>query len=51
MDHARRVAKRIRADNVHINGATSAFDGCFGGYKQPGTAASGVKRASRNTSS
>jgi aldehyde dehydrogenase (NAD+) len=36
MDHARRVAKRIRAGNVHINGATSAFDGSFGGYKQSG---------------
>ena len=36
MDHARRVAKRIRAGNVHINGARSAFDGCFGGYKQSG---------------
>jgi aldehyde dehydrogenase (NAD+) len=36
MEHARRVAKRIRAGNVHINGARSAFDGCFGGYKQSG---------------
>ena len=36
VDHARRVAKRIRAGNVHINGARSAFDGCFGGYKQSG---------------
>src|ERR1700723_1012392 len=36
MDHARRVAKRLRAGNVHINGARSAFDGCFGGYKQSG---------------
>jgi aldehyde dehydrogenase (NAD+) len=36
LDHARRVAKRIRAGNVHINGARSAFDGCFGGYKQSG---------------
>jgi aldehyde dehydrogenase (NAD+) len=36
MDHARRVAKRIRAGNIHINGARSAFDGCFGGYKQSG---------------
>jgi aldehyde dehydrogenase (NAD+) len=36
IDHARRVARRIRAGNVHINGARSAFDGCFGGYKQSG---------------
>jgi aldehyde dehydrogenase (NAD+) len=36
LDHARRVARRIRAGNVHINGARSAFDGCFGGYKQSG---------------
>jgi aldehyde dehydrogenase (NAD+) len=36
MEHARRVAKRIRAGNVHINGARVAFDGCFGGYKQSG---------------
>jgi len=36
IDHARRVAKQIRAGNVHINGARSAFDGCFGGYKQSG---------------
>jgi len=36
IEHARRVAKRIRAGNVHINGARVAFDGCFGGYKQSG---------------
>src|ERR1700723_28933 len=36
VDHARRVAKRIRAGNVHINGARSAFDACFGGYTQSG---------------
>ena len=36
MEHARRVARRIRAGNIHINGARSAFDGCFGGYKQSG---------------
>jgi aldehyde dehydrogenase (NAD+) len=36
INHARHVAKRIRAGNVHINGARSAFDGCFGGYKQSG---------------
>jgi aldehyde dehydrogenase (NAD+) len=33
---ARRVAKRIRAGNVHINGARVDFGGCFGGYKQSG---------------
>ncbi len=31
-----RVAKRIRAGNVHINGARIDFGGCFGGYKQSG---------------
>jgi len=33
---ARRVAKRIRSGNVHINGARLDFSGCFGGYKQSG---------------
>jgi aldehyde dehydrogenase (NAD+) len=36
IERARRVAKRIRAGNVHINGAPVDFDGCFGGYKQSG---------------
>ena len=36
LDRARRVAKRIRAGNVHINGARLDFGGCFGGYKQSG---------------
>jgi aldehyde dehydrogenase (NAD+) len=36
IDHARRVAKRIRSGNVHINGARLDFSGCFGGYKQSG---------------
>ncbi len=36
MERARRVAKRIRAGNVHINGARVDFGGCFGGYKQSG---------------
>ena len=36
MDRARRVAKRIRSGNVHINGARIDFGGCFGGYKQSG---------------
>ena len=36
LDRARRVAKRIRSGNVHINGARVDFGGCFGGYKQSG---------------
>jgi aldehyde dehydrogenase (NAD+) len=36
IDRARRVAKRIRAGNVHINAARLDFASCFGGYKQSG---------------
>jgi aldehyde dehydrogenase (NAD+) len=36
LEHARRVAKRIRSGNVHINGARLDFGGSFGGYKQSG---------------
>jgi len=36
VDRARRVARRIRSGNVHINGARVDFGGCFGGYKQSG---------------
>jgi aldehyde dehydrogenase (NAD+) len=36
MERARRVARRIRAGNVHINGARIDFSACFGGYKQSG---------------
>jgi len=36
IERARRVAKRIRAGNVHINGARADFSGSFGGYKQSG---------------
>jgi len=36
LERARQVAKRIRAGNVHINGARVDFSGCFGGYKQSG---------------
>jgi aldehyde dehydrogenase (NAD+) len=36
IERARRIAKRIRAGNVHINSAPVDFDGCFGGYKQSG---------------
>jgi aldehyde dehydrogenase (NAD+) len=35
-ERARRVARRIRAGNVHVNGARVDFGGCFGGYKQSG---------------
>ncbi|HTZ76012.1 MAG TPA: aldehyde dehydrogenase family protein [Candidatus Aquilonibacter sp.] len=36
LDRARRVAKRIRSGNVHVNDARLDFDACFGGYKQSG---------------
>jgi aldehyde dehydrogenase (NAD+) len=36
IERARRVAKRIRSGNVHINRARLDFAGCFGGYKQSG---------------
>jgi aldehyde dehydrogenase (NAD+) len=36
IERARRVAKRLRSGNVHINGARVDFAGCFGGYKQSG---------------
>ena len=36
IDRARRVANRLRAGNVHINGARVDFGACFGGYKQSG---------------
>jgi aldehyde dehydrogenase (NAD+) len=36
INHARAVAARIRAGNVHINGASGGFDVPFGGYKQSG---------------
>jgi aldehyde dehydrogenase (NAD+) len=36
LEHAQRIAKRIRSGNVHINGARPDFAGCFGGYKQSG---------------
>ncbi len=36
IDHARKVAARIRAGNVHINGASGGFDVPFGGFKQSG---------------
>jgi aldehyde dehydrogenase (NAD+) len=36
LERAHRIAKKIRAGNVHINGARVDFAGCFGGYKQSG---------------
>ncbi len=36
IDHARRVAARIRAGNVKINGAFGGYSVPFGGYKQSG---------------
>ena len=36
LERARKVAKRIRSGNVHINGAKPDFSGSFGGYKQSG---------------
>jgi aldehyde dehydrogenase (NAD+) len=36
LEHARKVASRIRSGNVHINGAGADFGAPFGGYKQSG---------------
>jgi aldehyde dehydrogenase (NAD+) len=36
LDHARKIAKRIRSGNVRINSARIDFAGLFGGYKQSG---------------
>lgn len=36
IDRARNIAKKIRAGNVHVNGARPDFSGCFGGFKQSG---------------
>jgi aldehyde dehydrogenase (NAD+) len=36
LDHAREVASRIRAGNVHLNGASGGIDVPFGGYKMSG---------------
>ena len=36
IDHARRVAARIRAGNIHLNGASGGMDVPFGGFKQSG---------------
>jgi aldehyde dehydrogenase (NAD+) len=36
LEHARKVASRLRTGNVHLNGAQPSFDAPFGGYKQSG---------------
>jgi len=36
LDHARKVASRIRAGNVHLNGASPGVEVPFGGYKRSG---------------
>jgi aldehyde dehydrogenase (NAD+) len=36
MEHARKIAARIRAGNVHINGASGGYNVPFGGFKQSG---------------
>jgi len=36
IDHARRVAARLRTGNVHLNGAGPDFGAPFGGYKHSG---------------
>jgi len=36
LEHARKVAKQMRAGNVHLNGAQLDFGAAFGGYKQSG---------------
>ena len=36
LERARRVASRLRAGNVHVNGAPPDFNAPFGGYKQSG---------------
>ncbi len=36
LERARKVASRIRAGNVHVNGAGPDFSATFGGYKQSG---------------
>jgi aldehyde dehydrogenase (NAD+) len=36
LDHARRVARRLRAGGVHINYPPANFAAPFGGYKKSG---------------
>ncbi len=37
IEHARKVASRLRTGNVHLNGAGVDLNAPFGGYKQSGT--------------
>lgn len=37
LDRARKVARKIRTGNVHLNGAPVDFNSPFGGYKKSGT--------------
>ena len=41
IEHARGVARKLRAGNVHLNGAGPDFHACFGGYKQSGNGREG----------
>lgn len=36
LEHARRIARRLRAGMVHLNGASTDINAPFGGYKQSG---------------
>ena len=36
IEHARRVAKKLRAGMIHLNGASTDVNAPFGGYKQSG---------------
>ncbi|MES1197343.1 MAG: aldehyde dehydrogenase family protein, partial [Pseudomonadota bacterium] len=40
-EHARQVARKLRAGNVHINGAQGGLGTPFGGYKQSGNGREG----------
>jgi len=48
---AQRVARRIRAGQVDVNGGAFNMNAPFGGFKQSGTAARPASTASRNFSS
>ena len=50
LDHARDVAAKIRAGNVHLNGAAPGRDLPFGGYNSPEMAENGDLTALRITS-
>jgi aldehyde dehydrogenase (NAD+) len=36
LEHARRVARKLRTGMVHLNGASTDVNAPFGGYKQSG---------------